>query len=560
MNGMTIIVDPHAALEAIEKGYLDIWLHSSQIYPGQSLSFAWAARYADSRVAGWHSASLNVFDDATGTHLASRTFAWPRNDRTPSSITIYLPGGVLVAEPRPPYLWPPNGSYPEPTPMLDDDQRQLLFRGFGDKTLRFELIGAGDRGDPIIGYATVTIRPEPITADWLTLSIAGQAPPASVHIGDPFVVSAHVLNLGHARMWAHLTPSRTDVHLGEVSRRQPPVDAPLIPAGRAEDVDVYSDTGEHWDWVDKPSYSAHLDDLARQYVFGVTAVFHDEFGNDYESVDAANASVTVSVPFDKLDAAMTAHSAFILEGVSTVVTIVGIIVGAAAPWAGVLIGVPGAAGMFVTQEIHDANAQIADDPPVPDPRYWERVEMREEPSKSEQPQPLRFAAWLSSLIQDGARVYARALGAQQAGADEAVQLHKRDLQCASTQIASAASMLAADTTRVLDVLRENRQISDQVAFAIKKSKNHLPFGKSERARLREAGLGEPQIKQAERAVRYLVESEVVDVGLLLSAVCFWALRTAEATLRKHASWARTLTMPHDNPPAVPAAATSALPQ
>jgi hypothetical protein len=560
---------------ALAGGYNLDWLpERTTIVPGEAFRIAWrvAASYGgdlhESEEAPpqaplpWTSASVELALAATGEVLwHGPAFAWP----PPVEIgehPVVGPSGIVGLAPA----WPPAGfTLAGPLRPVAPSGRRDLYEGFGERALELRLIGTGAAPNRVGATRSIWVQP----AAPRTVSIGV---PAFVGIGERIALQASAGSdsaaaaatvdgtLRWAGTWDGAAIEDRSVHLA-------------VPAHERAWTTL-TVPGITWEWVDKPTYRVHEDDVERDVSFAWEPDWSDEYGNAYPPIAASPALVRVRVGDTKIAAAHAAETCFwinvgIVVGVAVLTIALTIVSFGAAPAAGaagaaaagaaagggvgagavadlatgLISGVGGAAGAAASYG-SASWAAVADDPVAPDPDYWDRLPL----PASQPPASKALHAYVRSMFEAqrvaqlillAAQVEGRVLGARLAGVPAAIELQLAELARVERGLAEAAASLASAKDRAPQELAQIGLDRKQLARALRKLRADGLPGEL-RERLGSLGVPADLLVQVEEALRREEAERAVRLDVLLPRLHRACLRAAEAALADLHAWRRGL--------------------
>ena len=527
------LVDTDAVIQYSERP-LDLWLQKSEVRPGEMFQFAWMVRSTRSDIATWRNATLDLFDDASGIRLWTRSFAWPRTDAVPAEWISWegeVPSQHPVYHDRPATAWPPSNSFFESPAMFSDPGRTALYSGFEQRVLRVRL--SGSSGDPLEATALIQIIPEGITSAWAALQISGIAPPARIPINTAYDVQAQLTNFGQCRTTAEITLIRNDLSTTNGNERLPATSPAELTTSQTAQIAVFHEAPENWSWVFKPAYEIEPSETLHTITYVIEAVWQDEFGNRYEPVHSPEGEALIFVTQQKIAAANAANVAFDAEAGFSKATVFGAIVAPFGPIGaaiGAIFGAIGAAGTFFSAEAHDGFGQIADDPPEPSKQYWSVLPppTAADLSAGSAPQPFAVSALLAKAILDVSETRGRLLGARLWRVPAAENLQRAHLETLSKTIGDLTAQLVGESVRAVEAL--HKIDLDTFRAALGKARQDPAFEKEVRARLANQSRAEVDALIAQS------KKPLPDPRLLVTRHAVWAQHCAEGTLDEVQSW------------------------
>jgi hypothetical protein len=424
---------------------------------------------------------------------------------------------------------------------------EALYSGFGDRTLEVTLTGRADGSDhPYSDSFIITIAPEPGSNYWVFL-----VAPMTAFLNDSFSVFSSISNRTSSRMRVQLRPTRQDLTAGSAVEERPGQDLELAP-GRSDRIAVIN---EHpsWSWVDHPTYQARGDQEEHRIRYALTAIWTDEFNNDYAPAAALPVVMRVSVPEAKLEAASVAYSLFLATTGFTICGIIGGILGAAASETivGALIAAGFAAvcaGIAAGTGVGYAHwSQIADDPPSANERYWELVNIDAlEPGKAPDQalrnelamlQALGASDSIAQLVLAGSETYGRLLGAGRAGLRTLEQAHDIQLKRISSLIAANVNVLLGSREAALKEFGTYVS-ADKLAAAIPGFRG-TGISQEQRAGLLKAGFPTQNVETVSNWLKNASADRMqvfADVGFIVKACLDTSVSAALANLSAIETW------------------------
>jgi hypothetical protein len=312
---------------------------------------------------------------------------------------------------------------PQPATIVAPANRALadqLYR-IGTKDLEIEVTAsAGAERGPFREPWPLTVVPELVNASWFEWSAPRRGNGfAQKDWKESYQVAGTLKNQS---MFSRMTASVTlyENEQGSTSRtaRGTQTTPALNPLGAA-DVTFEPPIEQDWLWL-VPGIWTPIKPLFKFFVYTVSFTLSDEYGNAYSGVEKNDLVVDVHVPKQKIDLA-TSAAAFAGAGLGLIAASIAFawfppVAGALAGAGGALLGVAGGLG------------GAALDPPVPDPRYREPVEVKptELPTVPDEDAAAQAAYRVAALAADIVGcldalsiIEGRILGAEQACDEEA---------------------------------------------------------------------------------------------------------------------------------------------
>ena len=257
-------------------------------------------------------------------------------------------------------------------------------------------------------------------------------------------------------------------------------------------------------------------DLSRTYVYTGEYGFSDAFGNVYTAQLSAPLSVVVSVAPNKVTEALIAMGAMIVFEAFALIGAALLIIAAATAYPANLV--PAIAGgiclviAVAALGIAIWRKTLADDPPLPDLDYRERVAL--EPPSREAFDPVvaqrpAFAALESLFVllervqsSDVAmhRIHRKILGARLDGATEHLGVQARDFRAAWRTFDSASELLPDALAELAPALRADDLLSTPFEDTLRDWRER-GISREIEEKWREAGLPEEALKRAAEVAR-----------------------------------------------------------
>jgi hypothetical protein len=292
------------------------------------------------------------------------------------------------------------------------------------------------------------------------------------------------------------------------------------------------DRSQIWTWINPTTFQLAGPTVAT-FTYSVTFTLTDEFGNVYPAVSPTSMpvlTVNVAVPANKL--ALQAQAAAELAAA------------AAALAAGLVVFSLAMLAAFALWGLAIRHKALADDPPVPDFDYHERVTVSPQPYEFPSDDAPAWAEPLAATLMLIERVAAthqaltliepKILGARIDGAAEALRMQADDYRAALARLQAAAAELPnAAAVAAEQLAADARWGADALAAGLQAWRSGSGVGPAREA-WRDAGLPEDAFRDMERRMPELTELTDLPLPAALVQLAGLAVAVADAVTQHSA--------------------------